>query len=52
MFDLEKSDVLFKVTCVMPPSKWLGGLEALTCLYVNFPFVRNKSVQETALRSL
>ena len=31
----------------MPPSKQLGGSEALTCLYVNLPFFRNKSVQET-----
>ena len=33
---------------LMPPSKWLGGSEALTCL----PFFRNKSVQETPLRSV
>ena len=31
----------------MPPSKQLGGSEALTCLYVNLTFFRNKSVQET-----
>ncbi|CAL8252591.1 unnamed protein product [Arctogadus glacialis] len=31
----------------MPPSKQLGGSEAPRCLYVNLPFFRNKSVQET-----
>ena len=36
---------------LMPPSKQLGGSEALTRLYVNIPFVRNKRVQETALSS-
>ena len=35
----------------MPPSEQLGGSEALTCLYVNLPFFRNKSVRETALSS-
>ena len=33
------------------PSKQLGGSEALTCLYINLPFFRNKSVQEIALSS-
>ena len=36
---------------LVPPSKQLGGSEALTCLYVNLPFFCNKSVQETALSS-
>uniref|UniRef100_A0A8C5BE20 G protein-coupled receptor kinase n=1 Tax=Gadus morhua TaxID=8049 RepID=A0A8C5BE20_GADMO len=31
-------------------SKQLGGSKALTCLYVNLPFFRNKSVQEAPLR--
>ena len=29
----------------------LGGSEAQTCLYVNLPFFRNKSDQETPFRS-
>ena len=34
----------------MPPSKQLGGSEALTCLYLNLPFFRNKRFQETPLK--
>ena len=37
---------------LMPPSNQLGGSETLTRLYVNLPFFRNKSVQETALSAL
>ena len=36
-------------TSLVPRSNPLGGSEAVTCLYVNLPFFRNKSVQETAL---
>ena len=30
----------------------LGGLEALTWIYINLPFFRNKSVQETVLSNV
>ena len=37
--------------CFVPYSKrW--GLETLTCLYINLPFIQNKSVQKTPFRSL
>ena len=34
----------------MPPSRQLGGSEALTCLHVNLAFIRNKSVHENGPR--